>query len=131
MAAGLAAVGVAMLDAPVFGSTGPAAEGTLGIMVGGDRAVFDAQRPLLATMGKAIYYMGAQGMGALAKLCVNLLIGAQVHSLGEALAMGRRGGLDLRALVEVFGATNAASPLIKRKAETILAGDFQAARIWG
>jgi 3-hydroxyisobutyrate dehydrogenase-like beta-hydroxyacid dehydrogenase len=69
---------VKMLDAPVMGSTGPAAAGALGIMVGGEEEVFEAQRDLLGVMGKDLYYMGPRARQM--KLSMNLLVAGQPAS---------------------------------------------------
>jgi 3-hydroxyisobutyrate dehydrogenase-like beta-hydroxyacid dehydrogenase len=126
-AADLAARGWTMLDAPVFGSTGPAKEGKLGIMVGGEAEVFEAQRDLLATMGTFILHLGPQGSGALAKLCFNLMVAAQVGSLAEAMALAVKGGLTAEAMGRVLKASPVLSNLINRKIDTIVSGDFSPA----
>ncbi len=82
------------LEAPVYGSTGPARDGTLGIMVGGDEALFREQRELLCAMGKNIFYMGPMGAGTLTKLAFNLMVAAQVASLAEADGPGHQGAAD-------------------------------------
>jgi 3-hydroxyisobutyrate dehydrogenase-like beta-hydroxyacid dehydrogenase len=120
----VAEAGVEMLDAPVFGSTGPAADGSLGIMVGGSKEIFEAQRDLLGTMGKHIFYMGPSGSGALVKLCFNLMVAAQVESLAEAMALAVKGGLDLRQVGEVITSSGISSNLIERKADNIIAGKY-------
>ena len=116
--------GWSMLDAPVFGSTGPAREGTLGILVGGARAVFQDRRALLSTMGRHLYYFGPNGSGATAKLCFNLMVAAQVASLAEACALAARGGLDLGMLAEAILASPVASALVERKTSGMVAGDY-------
>lgn len=115
---------VDLLDAPVFGSTGPATDGTLGIMVGGTEETFERQRDLLGTMGKHIFYMGPSGSGALVKLCFNLMVAAQVESLAEAMVLGAKGGLDLRQVGQVITASGINSNLIERKIEKITGGDY-------
>lgn len=120
----LAVHGWTMLDAPVFGSTGPAKEGKLGIMVGGEADVFEAHRNVLAAMGTMIWHLGPQGSGALAKLCVNLMVAAQVGSLAEALALAAKGGLSLEAMGAIFKSSPIVSNLIDRKIGAIVSADF-------
>jgi len=127
LAAEVESHGLKMLDAPVFGSTGPAREGTLGIMVGGDRSVFEAQRDLLGVMGKHIFYMGPQGSGAMAKLCINLMVAAQVASLAEAMALAAKGGLELAQMGQVITSSGIVSNLIRRKTSSIVEGDYRPA----
>jgi 3-hydroxyisobutyrate dehydrogenase-like beta-hydroxyacid dehydrogenase len=123
-AADLAARGWTMLEAPVFGSTGPAKEGKLGIMVGGEAEVFEAHRDLLATMGTFIQYMGPQGSGALAKLCFNLMVASQLGSLAEAMTLAVKGGLSPEALGQILKASPILSNLIDRKIGVVVSGDF-------
>ena len=123
-AAGIAGHGWAMLDAPVFGSTGPAKEGKLGIMVGGEADLFNEQRDLLATMGSFILHVGPQGSGALAKLCFNLMVAAQIGSLAEAMTLAAKGGIPLEAMGTIIKSSGIVSNLIERKIGNIVAGDY-------
>lgn len=116
--------GIQMLDAPVYGSTGPATEGTLGIMVGGEEETFNRYRELLGTMGKNIFYMGPQGSGTLVKLGFNLIVAAQVAALAEAMALTKKGGLDQNLVREVITSSGINSALIERKAENISTDQF-------
>ena len=68
VAGALADEGIAMLDAPVSGGEPKAIEGTLSIMVGGDRAVFDQVHDVLAAMGSSVVHVGDVGAGNIAKL---------------------------------------------------------------
>jgi 3-hydroxyisobutyrate dehydrogenase-like beta-hydroxyacid dehydrogenase len=116
--------GIRMLDAPVYGSTGPATDGTLGIMVGGDELVFEAQKSLLGVMGKNIFYMGDQGSGAAVKLCFNLMVAGQVISLAEAMVLAGKSGLDLKQVGEVVTSSGINSNLIERKVDNIVTDNY-------
>ena len=124
---GVAAQGWLMLDAPVFGSTGPAKDGCLGILVGGDEEVFEAQRALLEKMGKHLFYFGPQGSGATAKLCFNLMVASQVAGLAEAMSLAAKGGLDLEQVGRAILASPVASVLVQRKIGNMVGNDFPAA----
>lgn len=119
--------GMKMLDAPVLGSIGPAQEGMLIILVGGDRDVLEAHRDLLGAMGRAIHYMGAQGSGALAKLAYNLIVAAEVAALAEAMTLVAKGGLDMDLFGRIIGDSPIASTLIQRKTQNITSGKHEAA----
>ncbi|HEX9795945.1 MAG TPA: NAD(P)-dependent oxidoreductase [Anaerolineales bacterium] len=119
----LAEHGWSMIDAPVIGSTGPAEAGTLGILSGGELDLVEQHRDLLETLG-ALHYLGAQGAGALAKMCFNLMVAAQVGSLAEAMFLGAAGGLDIGQLADIISGSGIASSLIQRKAANMVAGDF-------
>jgi 3-hydroxyisobutyrate dehydrogenase-like beta-hydroxyacid dehydrogenase len=120
----LNARGWQMLDAPVFGSTGPAEQGTLGIMVGGDPDLYQAQRPVFEALGRHIFYMGAQGAGSAVKLAFNLLVASQLTSLAEAMVFAARSGISPAAAGEVIAASGVASDLITRKIRNIVEADF-------
>jgi 2-hydroxy-3-oxopropionate reductase len=98
--------GIACLDAPVSGGTAGAEQGTLTIMAAGSPEVFAAAEPLLAHLGRSVVRVGgAPGQGQLAKVLNNLLSATAMAITSEAVALGVRGGLDPRTLVEVFSAS--------------------------
>ena len=126
IAARLAQAGAKMMDAPVTGSTGPAEKGTLGILVGGEQELLAENRDLLETMG-TVHYFGPQGSGTLVKMSFNLMVGAQIVSLAEAMLLSAKGGIDLKHLGDVIADSGIASNLIRRKIPRIVAGEFDPA----
>jgi len=102
----LAERGVAMLDAPVSGGVARAETGKLAIMVGGDAAVIERCRPLLANIGQ-VFETGALGSGHAMKALNNLVSAAGLLAAAEALLIGRRFGLDPDRMIEVFNASSA------------------------
>jgi 3-hydroxyisobutyrate dehydrogenase-like beta-hydroxyacid dehydrogenase len=95
--------GVACLDAPVSGGVAGAEAGTLTILAAGDAAVFERTRPLLEAIGKNVVHVGDEpGQGQLAKLLNNLLSATALAITAEAVALGVRGGLSARTLIDVF-----------------------------
>jgi 3-hydroxyisobutyrate dehydrogenase len=104
-----AARGLAMLDAPVSGGTAGATAGTLTFIVGGDAAVLDRARPVLAAMGKNIFHVGASGAGQVAKLCNNMALGVIMAVTGEALALGVAHGLDPAVLSQMMAVSTSRS----------------------
>lgn len=88
----LADLGVHFLDAPVSGMSSGAANGTLTLMVGGDKGAFHAVEPFLNAMGSSIYYMGASGNGQLAKIVNNTLFNISCAALAEMLPLAVRLG---------------------------------------
>lgn len=97
-----AARGVQMLDAPVSGSLPRAIDGTLTIMVGGPRAVFEACLPILQVMGEHIFHVGEVGMGETVKLCNNLMAAISSIAMSEAFALGVAAGADPKVLHQVI-----------------------------
>ena len=70
-----------MLDAPVSGGEPKAIDGTLSIMVGGDRAVFDDVEPILAAMGSAVVHVGEIGAGNIAKLANQVVVAVNIAAV--------------------------------------------------
>jgi 3-hydroxyisobutyrate dehydrogenase-like beta-hydroxyacid dehydrogenase len=103
VAAALSGAGIAVLDAPVSGGVAGAKGGSLTIMAAGDAGVFDRTRPLLEVIGKNVVHVGDEpGQGQLAKVLNNLLSATALAITAEAVALGVRGGLSARTLVDVF-----------------------------
>ena len=124
LAEGAAARGASFLEAPVLGTIGPAADGTLTILAGGDAATLEAMRPVLSVMGSTIIHAGSSGQGTWLKLLANALMGVTMQAFFELLAVGQRAGFDRATLAQTFGALPMSSPVMQRKTPPILAGDF-------
>jgi 3-hydroxyisobutyrate dehydrogenase len=118
--------GVVALDAPVSGSTVQAEQGTLIIFVGGDREAYESSGPIFDTLGRH-EYMGSSGAGATMKLVTNTLLGLGVQALAEAVALGRKAGLDTSLMLSVLGSTAVVSAAQKGKFENVARGEFPAA----
>jgi 3-hydroxyisobutyrate dehydrogenase/2-hydroxy-3-oxopropionate reductase len=116
--------GVHFLDAPVSGGPAGAQAGTLGIMVGGERTVFDRTRPVLDAMGKTVVYMGPTGSGAVAKLINNLLVGVHQRALIEMLLVGQKAGVDLDALYQVLMGSSGRSAILEMMYPRLKARDL-------
>src|SRR3712207_3442822 len=105
----LAAEGIDMLDAPVSGGILRAREGTLSVMVGGERAVYERYREILKSFGDRIFYVGDHGAGHLVKALNNLLSATTLASAAEAALLARRAGVAPDVFVEVINASNGRS----------------------
>jgi 3-hydroxyisobutyrate dehydrogenase-like beta-hydroxyacid dehydrogenase len=101
LAQNLAAIGVRFLDAPISGMEARAADGTLTVMCGGEKQVFDEMLPLMQSIGTKILYMGAGGSGQLTKLINQLLFDINAAALAEILPMSVKMGLDPQKVGEV------------------------------
>ena len=95
------AAGYAMVDAPVSGGIAAANAGTLTFMVGGSDAAFARAEPILAAMGKAVIHAGAAGAGQAAKICNNMILGAQMISTCEAFMLAQKLGLDAQVFYDI------------------------------
>ena len=100
-AARLAPQGIHLLDAPVSGGDTGARNGTLSIMVGGERDVFERCLPVLQAVGKAITHVGPSGLGQACKACNQILCAVNLLGVCEALALARKEGLDLEKMLAV------------------------------
>jgi 3-hydroxyisobutyrate dehydrogenase len=118
--------GLRYVDAPVAGSTGPAADGTLGVLVGGSVADYDDALPLLHLWGapEKVRRVGGVGAGSALKLCVNQGLGVLAAGLGESLRLGRELGLERSVLLDALQAT-AYGWYLAQKRPMLEAGDFR------
>jgi 3-hydroxyisobutyrate dehydrogenase-like beta-hydroxyacid dehydrogenase len=116
--------GVGMLDAPVTGSSPRAQEGSLTIMVGGERESFERALGLLECMGRLIAYVGELGQGQMLKLINNAVGAANAAAVAEALLLADATGVDLDALVEVLSAGSGASAQLALKSGPMRAHDY-------
>ncbi len=101
VAAAAGQAGFDMLDAPVSGGVAGAEAGTLTFMVGGGEAAFARAEPILQTMGKTIVHAGPSGNGQAAKICNNMMLGAQMIVVCEAFALAERLGLEAQKLFDI------------------------------
>lgn len=93
--------GFVMVDAPVSGGVAGAEAATLTFMVGGSEEAFARAAPILGVMGKAVIHAGPAGNGQAAKICNNMMLGIQMISVCEAMALAKRLGLDPVKLFEI------------------------------
>jgi 2-hydroxy-3-oxopropionate reductase len=118
------AVGVRVMDAPVSGGEPGAIEGTLSIMVGADRADFDAVQPILDTVGTTVVLVGPPGSGQTVKAANQLIVAGNIELVAEAIVFLRAYGVDTEAAVSVLSGGLAGSRILERKAASMLAGNF-------
>ncbi|WLQ07500.1 NAD(P)-dependent oxidoreductase [Arthrobacter oryzae] len=116
--------GVTVLDAPVSGGTVGAENGTLSIMVGGDREAVTLVEPVFAAMGTTVRYMGPSGSGALAKACNQIVVAATVTAVSEAMLLAGKGGLDLSVMLELLQGGLADSAVLRQKGHRWISNDF-------
>jgi 3-hydroxyisobutyrate dehydrogenase len=119
-------IGVDFLDAPVSGGETGAIEGTLAIMVGGERSAFERAKPLFEQLGKRITYMGPSGAGQMTKLANQIAVSVTLEAAAEALAFAQAGGLDPSQVLEAIGAGAAASWQLNNLGPKIIAKDWRA-----
>jgi 2-hydroxy-3-oxopropionate reductase len=112
------------LDAPVSGGTIGAENGTLAIMVGGDKKIFNTVMPLFKSMGTAIY-VGKTGCGQVAKLANQTIVGISIGAVSEALILAEAAGADPKAVREIMLRGFAGGPILKNHGLRILTKNFK------
>ncbi|UKY52206.1 2-hydroxy-3-oxopropionate reductase [Streptomyces inhibens] len=124
LARAAAGKGIRVLDAPVSGGEAGAVEGVLSIMVGGERADFDAARPVFDAVGTTVVHCGPHGAGQTVKAANQLIVAVNLQALAEAVVFLEKSGVDLRAALDVLGGGLAGSTVLNRKKDNLLARDF-------
>lgn len=123
MAQQLEQLGVHWLDAPVSGGVIGAQAGTLAIMAGGEPAVFASHTDLLCVLGRPLH-VGAAGAGQLAKLCNQLIVGASIEIVAEALLLAQAGGADPVAVRQALRGGFAESRILEVHGQRMLERQF-------
>jgi 3-hydroxyisobutyrate dehydrogenase-like beta-hydroxyacid dehydrogenase len=124
LADGLAAKGIAMIDAPVSGGTARAQSGELSVIVGGDAAVVAKCQDLFKIMGSRTFHVGPLGSGLAMKLVNNMLVQVNTVAVAEAMVLGVKAGLDPKTIYEVVRVSTGASVAWEQRVPRILEGDF-------
>jgi 3-hydroxyisobutyrate dehydrogenase-like beta-hydroxyacid dehydrogenase len=115
---------LALIDAPVTGSSPKAQDGTLTFMVGAPEEQFVAVKPLLEAMGAVIVHAGPLGHGQMVKVVNNAVAAANASVLGQALLVGAKAGIDLDALIEVMSSGSGGSAMLNLKAGPMREHDY-------
>ena len=124
VAAALEKRGVDFLDAPVSGGEKGAIDGALTFMVGGKESAFNRARPMMEAMGKTITRIGESGAGQVAKACNQIIIGATIEGVAEALRLARENGADPAKVREALMGGFASSKVLEVHAKRMLTGDY-------
>lgn len=115
---------VQILDAPISGGKEGAEAGTLSIMAGGDKSVFDRCLPFFQAMGKSVYHLGPLGSGMSMKLVNNLLVAVNGLAVAEAMVLGRKAGLDPQTMLEIIPKSAGDSWMFRNRAPQMVSRDF-------
>ncbi|MDO8283747.1 MAG: NAD(P)-dependent oxidoreductase [Rhodoferax sp.] len=114
---------IAYLDAPVSGGTIGADNGTLAIMAGGKASSFERARPILDVFGRATH-VGPTGAGQLTKLANQMIVGATIGIVAEALLLCERGGADMGKVKEAITGGFADSRILQVHGQRMVERDF-------
>lgn len=116
--------GMYLLDSPISGGNPMAIAGTLAIMTGGDKEVFESVKPLLECMGHPVY-TGGSGSGSVTKLVNNMVAGAYMVVIAEAYAFAAKAGIDLQTTFEATRGGFAGGPVYENKVPKLIKRDFE------
>jgi 2-hydroxy-3-oxopropionate reductase len=117
---------VSYLCGKVAGSVGLAEQGELSLFASGAEADFDRALPVFAAMAARIHYVGEAEAAAYLKLVHSMIVGVTSALMGEALAFGQRGGLDLAKMIDILEDGPLGSKQLTLRAPTIKARRFDA-----
>ncbi|QNA98415.1 NAD(P)-dependent oxidoreductase [Massilia sp. Se16.2.3] len=117
--------GMRFLDAPVSGGVAGAEGGTLAIMAGGSLHDFNEALPLFGALGSA-RLVNPAGSGQVAKLCNQLIVGATIHIVAEALLLAQAAGADPAAVREAIRGGFAGSRILDLHGQRMLERNFVA-----
>lgn len=119
------AKGVIMLDAPVSGGEPKAIDGTLAIMVGGDKKTFETVKPILEKMGSSVVLVGDIGAGNVTKLANQIIVALNIAAVSEALVLATKAGVKPEAVFDAIKGGLAGSTVMNAKVPMILDGNFK------
>lgn len=115
------------VEAQIQGSKSQAEEGTLIVLAAGDKSLFDDSQSCFQAMGKSLFYLGEVGNACKMNLVINLMMGATVAGLAEAMALAERAGLQQKDVLEVIDLSSIASNLLFEKGRAIIEGAYSTA----
>ncbi len=121
----LAKKGIEMLDAPVSGGEPKAIDGTLSVMVGGKKDLFDKYYDMLMVMAGSVVYVGELGSGNVAKLANQIVVAVNIAAVGEALAFAKKAGTDPELVYQAIRGGLAGSTVMDAKAPMMLSRNFK------
>ena len=121
----LAKKGIEMLDAPVSGGEPKAIDGTLSVMVGGKKELFDKYYDMLMVMAGSVVYVGEVGSGNVAKLANQIVVAVNIAAVGEALSFAKKAGTDPELVYQAIRGGLAGSTVMDAKAPMMLSRNFK------
>lgn len=116
--------GIEMLDCPVSGGEPKAIDGTLSIMCGGKKEIFDKYKELLESMGSSVVYVGEIGSGNVAKLANQMVVAANIGICAEAMTFAKKMGTDPELVYQAIRGGLAGSTVMDAKVPMMLEGNY-------
>ncbi|MDR7344547.1 2-hydroxy-3-oxopropionate reductase [Pantoea alhagi] len=121
----LAEKGIKMLDAPVSGGEPKAIDGTLSVMVGGDKAVFDRYYDLMKAMAGSVVHTGDIGAGNVTKLANQVIVALNIAAMSEALSLATKAGVNPDLVYQAIRGGLAGSTVLDAKAPMVMDRNFK------
>ncbi|WP_344332704.1 NAD(P)-dependent oxidoreductase, partial [Kitasatospora putterlickiae] len=112
----VAGCGRGCVDACVIGNGRHARDGELRFMVGGPAAAFERVGPVLEPLAKEVRHLGPSGLGATAKVMLNVLMGVEMQVLAESVTLAQRAGIDRELALSMISESGFSSPVMRYKA---------------
>lgn len=116
--------GVDMLDAPVSGGEPKAIDGTISVMVGGKKEVFEQVKDVLAAMAGSVVHVGEIGAGNVTKLANQVIVALNIAAVSEAFVLAQKAGVNPEAVFEAIRGGLAGSTVLEAKAPMMLDRNF-------
>lgn len=125
IAKALAEKGVNMLDAPVSGGEPKAIDGTLSVMVGGDKALFEQYYDVMKAMAGSVVHTGDVGAGNVTKLANQVIVALNIAAMSEALVLATKAGVNPELVYQAIRGGLAGSTVLDAKAPMVLSRNFE------
>jgi 2-hydroxy-3-oxopropionate reductase len=122
--AGLAQKGIDMLDAPVSGGEPKAIDGTISVMVGGKKEIFDQYYDVMKAMAGSVVYVGELGAGNVTKLANQIIVALNIAAMSEALTLATKAGVDPELVYQAIRGGLAGSTVLDAKAPLVIERKF-------
>ncbi|MDU8924789.1 2-hydroxy-3-oxopropionate reductase [Pasteurellaceae bacterium LIM206] len=117
--------GIEMLDAPVSGGEPKAIDGTLSVMVGGKKDIFDKYYDIMKAMAGSVVYTGSIGAGNVTKLANQVIVALNIAAMSEALMLATKAGVDPELVYQAIRGGLAGSTVLDAKAPMVLDRNFK------
>ena len=117
-------IGVDLLDAPVSGGEPKAIDGTISVMVGGKKEIFDKYYELMMTMAGSVVYTGSIGAGNTTKLANQIIVALNIAAMSEALVLATKAGVEPELVYEAIRGGLAGSTVLEAKAPLVMDRKF-------
>lgn len=121
----LAKKSIALLDAPVSGGEPKAIDGTLSVMVGGNKELFDKCYDIMKAMAGSVVHTGEIGAGNVTKLANQVIVALNIAAMAEALTLATKAGVNPELVYQAIRGGLAGSTVLDAKAPMVMSRNFK------